>query len=217
MSCSWRRSRVCLWRRAVAQQGQVSRPSAHAAEGRTGCDSDHGSEPNHRAARALSSCRGGHDMTKTSTRFASTLAAVALLGGWRHRPPTSRSRRARSPGARWWSRARRAASGAALRWPWAHEGANVVLAARRPEPLGDRRRRHPRLWRSGAGRAHRCQPLGGGWAHLADAARGPLRARRRVDQRRRRVIALGRFDETPLADHERVIDVNLKGRGVRQL
>lgn len=47
-------------------------------------------------------------------------------------------------------------------------------------------------------------------AHLADAARGCFgHVDVWIDDAG--VVALSRFDETPLADHEQMIDVNLKG------
>ena len=151
---------------------------------------------------------GKQEMMTTSTRLASALAALALLGGCAIAPDLSVASR---PFAGRTVVVTGASSGfgRGVALALGARGANVVLAARRPEPLETA----AIVIRASGGQAlvvptdvSRSAEM----AHLADAATSRF-GRIDVWINDAGVIALGRFDETPLADHERVIDVNLKG------
>lgn len=88
-------------------------------------------------------------------------------------------------------------------------GANVVLAARRAEPLESAAAQI----RASGGAALVVVTDVSRSADMARLGEAAVARFGRVDVwvDDAGVIALGRFDETPLADHERVIDVNLKG------
>ena len=88
-------------------------------------------------------------------------------------------------------------------------GANVVLAARRAEPLETA----AAAIRSSGGQALVAPTDVSRAAEVARLAEAAVARFGRVDVwiNDAGVIALGRFDETPPADHERVVDVNLKG------